>query len=100
MQDGHTIIIGGLIREDTTKTRSGIPWLTKIPVLGYLFGNTGDNESRTEIIILLTPHVLKNQNDAKDLTTNIVDKFTETGKGGIQKKDLLNKDDDLIKNRK
>jgi general secretion pathway protein D len=99
VQDGHTIIIGGLIREDTTKTRSGIPWLTKIPVLGYLFGNTDDNESRTEIIILLTPHVLKNQADAKDLTVDIVDKFTGTGKGGIDKKDLFKNGDNLIRNR-
>jgi len=99
VQDALTIVIGGLIREDTTKTRSGIPWLSKIPVLGYLFGNTVDDESRTEIIILLTPHVIKNQNEAKDLTTNYVDKYTEAGKGGIKKKELLNNGDNLIKNR-
>jgi general secretion pathway protein D len=89
VQDGHTIIIGGLIREDTTKTRSGIPWLSRIPVLGYLFGNTVDDESRTEIIILLTPHVIKNMNEAKALTTGFVDKFTEDGKGGVNKKELI-----------
>lgn len=99
VQDGHTIIIGGLIREDTTKSRLGIPWLSKIPILGYLFGNTVDDESRTEIIILLTPHVIKNQNEAKNLTSDIVDKFTGTGKGGIDKKDLLKNGDNLIKNR-
>jgi len=102
VQNGHTIVIGGLIREDTTKTRAGIPWLSKIPVLGYLFGNTVDDESRTEIIILLTPHVVKNQYEAKDLTTNYIDKFTGTGKGGVKKKELLNNGDagdNSIKNR-
>ncbi len=89
VQDGHTIIIGGLIREDKTKSRTGIPWLSKVPLLGFLFGNTVDDQSRTEIVILLTPHVVKNQNEAKSLTTSFVDKFTEEGKGGINKEELM-----------
>ncbi len=60
VKDGETIIIGGLIREDTDKSRSGVPLLSKkIPLLGYLFGNTTDNETRQEYIILLTPRVMK-----------------------------------------
>ncbi|MEI6153060.1 MAG: hypothetical protein WCQ90_03130, partial [Deltaproteobacteria bacterium] len=89
VQDGHTIIIGGLIREDKTKSLTGIPWLSKIPIIGSLFGNTIDNESRTEIIILLTPHVVKNQKEAKDLTSDYINKFTDTGKGGITNDELL-----------
>ncbi len=88
VQDGETIVIGGLIREDTTKAITGIPWLSKIPLLGHLFGNTTDDCSRTEIIILLTPHVMKNQQDAKKLTGDYVDKFTTTGKHGIKKDDV------------
>jgi general secretion pathway protein D len=89
VQDGHTIIIGGLIREDKSKARSGIPWLSKIPIIGYLFGSTIDDETRTEIIILLTPHVVRSQKDAKDLTSDYVGKFTDKGKGGLTKEELL-----------
>lgn len=88
VQDGETIVIGGLIREDTTKAITGIPWLSKIPLLGHLFGNTTDDLSRTEIIILLTPHVIKGQGDAKRVTDDYVDKFTATGKEGIKKDEI------------
>jgi general secretion pathway protein D len=91
VQDGHTIIIGGLIREDKTKSLNGIPWLSKIPIIGSLFGNTVDNVTRTEIIILLTPYVVKSQKEAKDLTSDYIDKFTDTGKGGITNEELLKK---------
>ncbi|MFN3480810.1 MAG: secretin N-terminal domain-containing protein, partial [Thermodesulfovibrionales bacterium] len=53
-KDGETIVIGGLIREDTTKSRAGIPILSKIPILGFFFGNTIDETTRNELIILLT----------------------------------------------
>ncbi|HOH27431.1 MAG TPA: secretin N-terminal domain-containing protein [Syntrophorhabdus sp.] len=89
VKDGETIIIGGLIREDTDKSRSGVPWLSKIPLFGYLFGNTTDNETRQEYIILLTPRVIKNQNDAKEMTNDYVDRMTKSGKGKITTKELF-----------
>jgi len=74
-KDGETIIIGGLIREDVTKTKSGIPLLSKIPIIGNLFGTTTDNTLRTELIILLTPHVIRNQEEAADVTSDYVERF-------------------------
>jgi general secretion pathway protein D len=71
-QDGQTIVIGGLIKEKTTKGRSGLPLLSKIPVLGYLFGSTTDVTDRTELIILLTPHVIRNDIDARDVTSGYI----------------------------
>lgn len=79
-QDGETIIIGGLIREDATKTRSGIPFLSKIPILGYLFGSTIDESIRNELIILLTPHVMRNQQEAKDVTSDYVERYKDATK--------------------
>jgi general secretion pathway protein D len=86
VQDGQTIVIGGLIREDTSKSLSGIPYLSKIPILGYLFGARERDISRTEIIMLLTPRVLRNQKEAKDVTSDYVDKFTE--RGNVKKEEL------------
>ena len=67
-QDGETIVIGGLIQENFKRTRAGLPLLSKIPLLGWLFSNTTDEEKRTEVIMLLTPLVVKNPEDAKNMT--------------------------------
>ena len=67
-QDGETIVIGGLIQENFKRTRAGLPLLSKIPLLGWLFSNTTDEEKRTEVIMLLTPLVVKNPEEAKNMT--------------------------------
>ena len=58
VKDGVTIVIGGLMEERKEKTVSGIPLLCRIPVLGSLFGRTSYITSKTELAILLTPHVI------------------------------------------
>jgi general secretion pathway protein D len=68
VQDGHTLVIGGIIREEASKSRNGLPFLSKIPVLGYLFGTTEDLSSRTELILLITPHVVADKEEADLLT--------------------------------
>lgn len=83
-QDGETIVIGGLIREDITKTKEGIPFLSKIPIIGSLFSNTTDNSTRSELIILLTPRVIKSMKDAGDVTTDYVGKY----KSGAKDKEI------------
>lgn len=89
VQDGQTILIGGLIREDISAARSGIPYLSKIPLLGYLFGSTTEENHRKELIILLTPRVIKNQHDARKATSSYVDDITKTGKGKLKKEELI-----------
>ncbi len=59
VKDGHTVLIGGLFRESNDTGRSQVPGLGNIPVAGYLFRNQRDRTSRDEIIILLTPHIIK-----------------------------------------
>jgi general secretion pathway protein D len=68
-QDGQTIVIGGLISEEKTDTKSGIPYLSKIPIIGPLFGTTKNQNKRKELVILLTPHVIRNQQEAGTLTS-------------------------------
>jgi len=83
-KDKQTIIIGGLIREDTTKSRSGIPLLKDIPILGYLFGTTSTSTDRVELVILLTPHVIRTMDDATHETEDYVEKYRETKKLTIE----------------
>lgn len=68
VEDGHTLVLGGLIREIKSASRSGIPFLSKIPIFGYLFGTTTDDYTKTELLVMVTPHVISNQDGADALT--------------------------------
>ncbi|MDE2081231.1 MAG: general secretion pathway protein GspD [Burkholderiales bacterium] len=60
LRDGETQVLGGLVRDEDTKSISGIPGLASLPLVGRLFGVHGDGKNKTEIILLITPHVLRN----------------------------------------
>jgi len=81
VQDGHTLIIGGIINERMQKSRRGIPFLSKIPILGYLFGSTTDSTVRKELILMVTPHVVANHEEADELTKEFQNRIK-----GIKKK--------------
>jgi type IV pilus assembly protein PilQ len=59
IKDGHTLFIGGLIREREEAIRTGIPFLRRIPVLGALFGKTTLSKGKSELITLITPRILQ-----------------------------------------
>jgi general secretion pathway protein D len=61
--DRATIVLGGLVVEDQDRAQSGVPWLSRIPVLGYLFSSTTKSAERSELVILIQPTVL-NDNEA------------------------------------
>jgi len=58
VKDGQSIVIGGLINEFTTRTRSKVPFLGDLPLLGNLFRRSSSRQSRTEVVIIITPHIL------------------------------------------
>jgi general secretion pathway protein D len=68
VENGQTIALGGFIRENNDYDRSRIPLIGRVPVVGALFGNTTQSHTRSELIVLVTPHVLQNKDDA-DLAT-------------------------------
>ncbi|MEA3385307.1 MAG: type II secretion system secretin GspD, partial [Thermodesulfobacteriota bacterium] len=68
VQDGHTIIIGGLMKTTKIKGRSGIPFLKDLPVLGYLFGWRSYTDDKTELLMTITPHVIRSEEQADALT--------------------------------
>lgn len=75
IQSGQTVIMGGLISENITKDRSGVPLLSRLPLLGNLFGQKSKTVSRTELIILITPTVIENPEQAKQLTKEYISQF-------------------------
>jgi len=63
VQDGNTIILGGLIKDETRKVRKGVPILSSIPIIKYLFSSTEDQEIKGELVILLTPKIMTGSED-------------------------------------
>jgi len=71
IQSGATVILGGLIQEERNRTRQGLPLLSQIPIIGGLFGSTTNTKKRTELIVLLTPRIIRNQSEAVSITNEI-----------------------------
>jgi len=60
VRDGETNILAGLIQRDERRSNTGVPGLNEIPVLSKLFGAAQDSDSRTEIVLLITPRIVRN----------------------------------------
>jgi general secretion pathway protein D len=66
--NNQTLVLGGLIQTKRETVKRGIPFLNKIPVIGYAFGNTTENVSKTELLMLITPRVVGTALDATRIT--------------------------------
>jgi general secretion pathway protein D len=75
VQDGQTIALGGMISDTRSDEKDGLPLLKDIPYLGNLFSNTDDSDTRTELIVLLTPRVIRNTTDAETVTQELREKI-------------------------
>jgi general secretion pathway protein D len=80
VQDGQTIALSGFIRDSNELARARVPLLGRIPGLGVLFGNTRRGAARTELIVLITPHVLRTHEDADLATEELKAKLKELQK--------------------
>jgi general secretion pathway protein D len=60
LRDGETQVLAGLINDEDRKSINGLPGLSKIPFLGRLFGANSDSRTKTEIVMLITPHIVRN----------------------------------------
>ena len=67
----QTVALGGLIQENVQESQVGIPYLSRLPILGPLFGSTLKTKSRTELLVLITPKVVSNQQEARAVTADL-----------------------------
>lgn len=67
----ETIALGGLIRQNRSRDRSGLPLLSDIPVMGALFGTRGSSFDRTELLVLITPRIVRSTRDARAATEEL-----------------------------
>jgi len=75
IKEGQTIAIGGLIRKEKSDSNQGLPLLARIPLLGYLFGKNQRKDERRELILLLTPHIITDENQSKAVTDEFREKI-------------------------
>lgn len=75
VKNGDTIALGGLITESKSKTKSGVPYLQKIPFLGALFRDTDNQTMRTELILLITPRVMRDDNEFQNVMDDLRNEF-------------------------
>ncbi|MGH7338952.1 MAG: type II secretion system protein GspD, partial [Candidatus Rokuibacteriota bacterium] len=68
VQDGDSVLIGGIIDDQVSASRDGIPFLMDIPVLGAVFRDDRTGATRTELLVLITPYVIRNREEAREVT--------------------------------
>jgi general secretion pathway protein D len=71
VRSGESIVLGGLIRDNATSGSSGVPVLHEIPVLGALFGTKTSESSRTELLVIITPRVVRTDLDAREVSNEM-----------------------------
>jgi cell division septation protein DedD len=74
VQNGDTLVIGGIIADNRSHDRTGIPYLMDIPVFGRFFGTTTELTRRTELIMLITPNVIRNREESRATTEEFKNK--------------------------
>ena len=75
VRDGDTVMLAGLIRQFDSAGASGVPGLSRLPVIGGLFGRQSDESSRREILVLITPRVVRTTQDTRALTDDYLRRF-------------------------
>ncbi|GAI25115.1 unnamed protein product, partial [marine sediment metagenome] len=70
VNDGETIVIGGLLRDTDTKTRAGVPFLSRLPLVGSLFTHRTTKKEKTDLLVFITPYILSEKLEEE----NIVEK--------------------------
>lgn len=79
VQSGETMVLGGLISEQSTNDNTGLPFLSSIPIIGGLFGTQTRDKARTELIVMITPRVANGVGQAKSVSDEFRKKMKEAG---------------------
>ncbi len=88
VKDANTVVLGGMMQEVLTTLERKVPLLGDIPILGYLFKYKSTSRKKTNLLIFLTPHVIRSPEDMLKLTTdqqNKMDRFLEKHRGEVER---------------
>jgi general secretion pathway protein D len=75
VRSGESIVLGGLIRENAANQEDGVPWLHTAPIIGPLFGTTEKTRDRTELLVIITPRALYNDEELRQASDEMRDQI-------------------------
>ena len=75
VSDGQSVALGGLIRSASENNNAGVPILSQIPILGNLFAGRKISDEKTELLVLITPRIIRDDNEALSITRDIKNKM-------------------------
>ncbi len=75
VRSGEAAVLGGLIRENAGRGKTGLPFLSSVPIVGSFFGRTTNTKNRTELLVMITPRVLSNEQDLRDITREMQERM-------------------------
>jgi general secretion pathway protein D len=78
IQNHRTAVIGGLLSSQDTTDNQGVPFISDIPVLGNLFSNKSTDKQKDNLIVFLTPHIVRNKSQLRDLALDERQKFVNS----------------------
>ncbi|MCP3985947.1 MAG: type II secretion system secretin GspD [bacterium] len=82
--DGETIVIGGLIGEDEGDVETKVPWLGDIPILGWLFKTTDEDVQKLNLLVFLTPYIVRNEGELATETIRKREEFWESSEKALR----------------
>jgi len=77
VRSGESVVLGGLIRENASEAEDGVPWLYKAPLIGPLFGTTTQTRSRTELLVIITPKALYNDEELRQTSAEMRERIRD-----------------------
>ena len=86
VRSGETIVLGGLIKDNKTTGKAGVPFLQDVPIVGNLFGTNEVAVNRTELLVVITPRVVRSDIDIREVSEDLRDRMK-----GLQRIDALEK---------
>ena len=99
LRDGETNLIAGLLRDEERKALKGIPWLKDLPLLGRLFGAEDSSLEQTDVILMITPYIVRSipmsPDDGKPLWVDVDEPVAAAGVGGMFETDILDRELDM-----
>jgi general secretion pathway protein D len=87
VRDSEAVMIGGILSETQTGSMDGIPWLHRIPILGWFFKTTGENTRKTNLLVILTPHIVRDPDDLNRFTVERRERFRDAARERLEYSD-------------
>ncbi len=83
VKDGEAVMIGGIIQDTLSESETKVPFLGDIPILGWAFKSVSDRVLKTNLLVILTPHIVRDPADLKRLTVESREEFRSSGGGAL-----------------